>query len=133
MPIIKGVNEVYHGNSLRKFTNQVMSDHSPEQDYDFTSGQREAFRSFKNANLQEIFLNNCRKNGNVVSVYLLAGEIRRGIIVGFDNQSIILEANRTQNLIYKSSITTVIPEDEVQYIFGDNLKRDLCCSNVPNH
>jgi host factor-I protein len=122
---------MYQGNSFRKIPNQVMSDHSPETDYDSISGPREAFRSFKNANLQEIFLNNCRKNGNIVSVYLLSGEIRRGIIVGFDNQSIILDANHTQNLIYKSSITSVIPEDEVQYIFGDSLKRELCCSNVP--
>jgi host factor-I protein len=104
-----------------------------DQDFDYLSGQKEAFRAFKNANLQEIFLNNCRKNNNIVTIYLLAGERRRGVIVGFDNQSIILDADNTQNLIYKSAITAVIPEEEVQYIFGEGVKRDFCCANAAVH
>lgn len=121
---------MYHANSFRNISSHVMCDHPADPVNEYSANPKEAFRSFKNANLQEIFLNNCRKNGNIVSVYLVAGEIKRGIIVGFDNQSIILDANHTQILIYKSSITSVIPEEEVQYIFGDNLKREFCCSNA---
>ncbi len=124
---------MYHSNSFRRHSISVMNDNS-DPDSDYSAGQREAFRAFKNANLQEIFLNNCRKNNNVVTIHLVAGERRRGVIVGFDNQSIILDADNTQNLIYKSSITSVIPEEEVQYIFGEGTKRDFCCaSSVAHH
>lgn len=121
---------VYHNHSFKRSGNHILNDQSSDQSFDYSSHSRDAFRSFKNANLQEIFLNNCRKNRDIVSVYLIAGERRRGVIIGFDNQSIILSDNNTQNLIYKSSITSVIPEEEVQYIFGENLKRDFCATSV---
>lgn len=85
---------------------------------------KEPSRSFKNANLQEIFLNNCRKNENVVHIELLAGERRRGIIIGFDSQSIILSDNNSQSLIFKNAITCVSPLEEVQYIFSEIQKRE---------
>ncbi|MBN1892815.1 MAG: RNA chaperone Hfq [Clostridiales bacterium] len=124
---------MYHNHSFRRSANHILNDQSTDQNFDYSAHSRDAFRSFKNANLQEIFLNNCRKNGNIVSVYLVAGERRRGVIIGFDNQSIILSDNNTQNLIYKSSITSVIPEENVQYIFGENLKKDFCDSKVAVH
>lgn len=92
---------------------------------------KESSRSFKNANLQEIFLNNCRKNENTVNVDLLAGERRRGVIIGFDNQSVILSENNTQRLIYKNAISTIIPDEEVQYIFSELLKKEY--SDSFNH
>ncbi len=85
---------------------------------------KESSRSFKNANLQEIFLNNCRKNENVVNIELLAGERRRGIIIGFDSQSIILSDNNSQSLIFKNAIASVAPLEEVQYIFSEVQKRE---------
>lgn len=124
---------MYHTNSFRKASVGVIHEY-PDPDNEYSPGQKEAFRSFKNANLQEIFLNNCRKNNNIVTIHLVAGERRRGVIVGFDNQSIILDADNTQNLIYKSSITSVVPEEEVQYIFGEGARRDFCCAGIgSNH
>jgi len=84
----------------------------------------ESKSSFKSANLQEIFLNNCRKNENRVRVELLRGETRTGRIVGFDSQSVILADDHTQYLIYKSAISSVIPEEPVQYIFNEIHKRE---------
>lgn len=81
-------------------------------------------RTFKNANLQEIFLNNCRKNENLVHVELVKGEKRTGKIVGFDSQSVILSCMETQFLIYKSAIATVIPDKPVQYIFNELHKHE---------
>ncbi|NLO62099.1 MAG: RNA chaperone Hfq [Clostridiaceae bacterium] len=124
---------MYQSNSLRKTPGSMLCNHVSDQEFDYNNGSRESFRSFKNANLQEIFLNNCRKSRNIVSVFLLAGERRRGMIVGFDNESIILDVDNTQNLIYKSSITCVVPEEEVQYIFGEGNKRELCCANAAAH
>ena len=76
-------------------------------------------RMFKNANLQEIFLNNCRKNENLVHIELIQGDKRTGKIIGFDSQSVILSSMETQFLIYKSAIAAVIPDKPVQYIFNE--------------
>ena len=81
-------------------------------------------RMFKNANLQEIFLNNCRKNENVVHIEFVRGEKRTGKIIGFDSQSVILSSMDTQFLIYKSAIAAVIPDKPVQYIFNELHKHD---------
>lgn len=86
-------------------------------------------RMFKNANLQEIFLNNCRKNENTVHIELLKGEKRTGKIVGFDSQSVILSSMETQFLIYKSAIAAVIPDKPVQYIFNELHKHDYYGQN----
>lgn len=97
------------------------------------SGSKDMGRANKSANLQEIFLNNCRKNENVVHIELLRGEKRTGRIVGFDTQSVILASKDSQLLIYKSAIAAVVPENPVQYIFNELHKRDyydpmgLCC------
>jgi len=86
-------------------------------------------RMFKNANLQEIFLNNCRKNENLVHVELIQGDKRTGKIVGFDSQSVILSSMETQYLIYKSAIAAVIPDKPVQYIFNELHKHEYAgCS-----
>ncbi len=87
----------------------------------FTGDSR---RIFKNANLQEIFLNNCRKNENIVHIELIRGEKRTGKIIGFDSQSVILSSMETQFLIYKSAIATVIPDKPVQYIFNELHKHE---------
>ena len=86
-------------------------------------------RMFKNANLQEIFLNNCRKNENLVHVELIKGEKRTGKIIGFDSQSVILSSMETQFLIYKSAIATVIPDKPVQYIFNELHKHEYYGAN----
>lgn len=85
---------------------------------------RESGRMFKNANLQEIFLNNCRKNENVVIIELIKGDKRTGKIIGFDSQSVILSCMDSQLLIYKSAISAVVPEKPVQYIFNELHKKE---------
>ena len=86
-------------------------------------------KMFKNANLQEIFLNNCRKNENVVHIELVMGEKRTGKIIGFDSQSVILSSMESQFLIYKNAIAAVIPEKSVQYIFNELHKLEYCGRN----
>lgn len=86
--------------------------------------QHEGKSPFKSANLQEIFLNNCRKNENIVRIELLKGDAKEGKIIGFDTQSVILSNEQTQCIIYKSAITAVIPTESVQYIFNEIYKKD---------
>jgi host factor-I protein len=92
--------------------------------------QHDGKNPFKSANLQEIFLNSCRKNENTVRIELLKGEPKEGKIIGFDTQSVILSNDQTQCIIYKSAITAVIPTESVQYIFNEILKKDYSHNNA---
>ncbi len=89
-----------------------------------SEGSRDPRGSFKAANLQEIFLNNCRKNEDSVCVELVHGERRVCKIIGFDSQSVILAGENTQYLVFKSAIAAITPEQPVQYIFNEIRKRD---------
>ena len=81
-------------------------------------------RTFKNANLQEIFLNNCRKNENLVHVDTIKGDRHTGKIIGFDSQSVILCYEDSQILLYKSAVSVITPVQAVQYIFNESNKRE---------
>jgi host factor-I protein len=60
-------------------------------------------------NLQDGFLNQVRKEGIIVTVYLVNGFQVRGIVRGFDNFTIILENDGKHELVYKHAISTIIP------------------------
>lgn len=70
--------------------------------------------------LQEVFLNNCRKKKTPVTVYLRSFDDDKvsGVIVGFDQDCLILEADGTQQLLFKSGLTRVVPQREVEFIFN---------------
>lgn len=68
----------------------------------------------KPINLQDVFLNQVRKDKITVVVYLTNGFQLKGIVRGFDNFIVILEAEGKQQMIYKHAISTVIPAKEVQ-------------------
>lgn len=64
-------------------------------------------------NMQDVFLNNCRKEKKPVTVYLVNGVKLQGIITGFDNFSLVLRRNQHAQLVYKHSIATVVPSTSV--------------------
>ena len=66
-------------------------------------------------NLQDIFLNNARKNKVQVIIYLTNGFQLRGYIKGFDNFTVILDSDGKQVLIYKHSITTITPSTQILF------------------
>lgn len=68
----------------------------------------------KAINLQDVFLNQVRKDKIVVVVYLTNGFQLKGIVRGFDNFIVILEAESKQQMIYKHAISTIIPAKEVR-------------------
>ncbi|MCF8018747.1 MAG: RNA chaperone Hfq [Firmicutes bacterium HGW-Firmicutes-2] len=68
----------------------------------------------KPINLQDVFLNQVRKDKITVVVYLTNGFQLKGIVRGFDNFIVILEAETKQQMIYKHAISTIIPAKEVQ-------------------
>ena len=60
-------------------------------------------------NLQDMFLNQLRKDKTMVTVYLTNGFQFKGIVKGFDNYIIILDSDGKQNIVYKHAVSTIIP------------------------
>lgn len=66
-------------------------------------------------NLQDIFLNQMRKEKIAVTMYLVNGARITGTIKGFDN-FVILMKQENQQLVYKHAISTIIPEKPVELL-----------------
>lgn len=61
-------------------------------------------------NLQDLFLNNARKEKVPVTLFLMNGVKVKGHVKGFDSYIILLEGeNKQQNLIYKHAVSTIVP------------------------
>jgi len=73
----------------------------------------------KSMNLQDVFLNQARKEKIQVTTYLTNGFQFRGIVKGFDNYIVILESEGRQNLVYKHAISTVIPSKNISILEKD--------------
>ena len=67
----------------------------------------------KTENLQETFLNQIRKEKSSVTIFLINGVKLQGIITWFDNFSILLKRDSHIQLVYKHSISTILPSTTV--------------------
>ena len=67
-------------------------------------------------NLQDVFLNQVRKDRQAITVFLLSGFQIRGYVTGFDNYTVVLDCEGKQELIYKHAISTIIPTYPVNFI-----------------
>lgn len=65
-------------------------------------------------NLQESFLNETRKERQLVTVFLMNGFQMKGVITGFDSFVVILLTDGKQQMIYKHAISTVVPMHPVK-------------------
>ena len=63
----------------------------------------------KTQNLQDLFLNQVRRERSVVTMFLMNGFQLHGIVKGFDGFTVVLESDGKQQLIYKHAISTVVP------------------------
>ena len=63
----------------------------------------------KTQNLQDMFLNQARKEKLAVTMFLMNGFQLRGVIRGFDGFTVILDSEGKQQMIYKHAISTVVP------------------------
>lgn len=64
----------------------------------------------KNGVLQEVFLQQARKQGTAVTVFLMNGFQLRGVITAFDCFSLVLDSDGRQQFIYKHAISTIVPQ-----------------------
>lgn len=67
----------------------------------------------RQASLQDQFLNAVRRSHQPVSIFVVKGVRLQGLISGFDPYSIELRRDGKSQLLYKHSITTVMPTVEL--------------------
>lgn len=60
-------------------------------------------------NLQDVLLNQIRKENISIIIYLVNGFQLKGHVKGFDNYTILLDSDGKQQLIYKHAISTISP------------------------
>ncbi|MBQ1410882.1 MAG: RNA chaperone Hfq [Oscillospiraceae bacterium] len=65
-------------------------------------------------NLQDLFLNDVRKEHQLVTVFLMNGFQMKGVITGFDSFVVCLVTEGRQQMIYKHAISTVVPARPVK-------------------
>ncbi len=68
----------------------------------------------KSQNVQDVFLNNIRKNKVPVTIFLVNGVKLQGIVSWFDNFSVLLRRDSHAQLVYKHAISTVMPTAPIQ-------------------
>ena len=77
----------------------------------------------KPQNLQDVFLNNVRKQKIPVTVLLVNGVKLQGIITWFDNFCVLLRRDGHSQLVYKHAISTVMPVTPVS-LYDDDVEGD---------
>ena len=68
----------------------------------------------KSLSLQDRFLNGARRSKVAVTIYLLKGVKLQGVITWFDAFSVLLRRDRQTQLVYKHSISTIMPAAPVE-------------------
>ena len=67
-----------------------------------------------NETLQDLFLNDVRRERQLVTVFLMNGFQMKGVITGFDSFVVTLVSEGRQQMIYKHAISTVVPNRPVK-------------------
>ena len=74
----------------------------------------------KQLNLQDVMLNQVRKEKIAVVVFLTNGFQQKGFIKGFDNFIIILEVDGKMQMIYKHAVSTIIPTKNINLMAAND-------------
>src|SRR5437667_12760514 len=71
-------------------------------------------------NLQDVFLNQVRKENISVTIYLIGGVRLRGMVPGFDAFTILLDSvGKPTQLVYKHAVTSVVPSRPVSNFYAE--------------
>lgn len=60
-------------------------------------------------NLQDVILNEVRREHTPVTLFLMNGFQLKGIVTGFDSFIVVLSSEGRQQMIYKHAISTLVP------------------------
>ncbi len=74
----------------------------------------------KGMNLQDVFLNQARKEKVSVTIFLVNGFQFKGLVRGFDSYIVILECDGKQNVVYKHAISTIVPSKAINLLDSNN-------------
>ena len=74
----------------------------------------------KNINLQDVFMNQARKEQVMVKLILMNGYQFKGVVKGFDSYVVILDCEGKQNVVYKHAISTVVPDRSINIMDAAN-------------
>jgi len=77
--------------------------------------------------IQDVFLNQARKEKIPVTVYITNGFQFRGTVASFDNYTVVLLSEGKQHLIYKHAVSTVSPAKSL------NLREDIGTASEPDN
>lgn len=75
--------------------------------------------SEKPKQLQDVFLNQVRKEKVPVTVFLMNGVKLQGMISWFDSFSILLKRDAAGQLVYKHAISTIMPSGPLELYSPD--------------
>lgn len=64
--------------------------------------------------LQDLILNEVRKEHTPVTMFLMNGFQMKGVVTGFDNFIVLLCSEGKQQMIYKHAISTLVPMQAVR-------------------
>ena len=78
----------------------------------------------KTINLQDVFLNQVRKENVGVIIHLTNGFQLRGNVKGFDNFTVILDSAGKQMMVYKHVISFISPLQPLKNSFQDNKRTE---------
>ncbi len=80
--------------------------------------------SEKTQNLQDTFLNHCRKQKVPLTIFLVNGVKLQGVITWFDNFCVLLRRDGHSQLVYKHAISTVMPAQPISLFEQDQEGND---------
>ena len=66
-------------------------------------------------NIQDIFLNNIRRENIGITMFLINGFQLKGHVKGFDNFTVVFESEGKQHMVYKHAISTIVPNQAVAF------------------
>jgi host factor-I protein len=75
--------------------------------------------SEKAQTVQDVFLGHLCARKTPVTIFLMNGIKLQGVIDWFDKFSVLLRRDRHSQLVYKSTISTIVPTMAVQLFDGD--------------
>ncbi len=70
-------------------------------------------------NVQDLFLKHISVNKTPVTVFLVCGVRLQGIVTFFDTYSLLLRREGHSQLVFKHSISTIMPSEPIQ-LFDDD-------------
>lgn len=82
----------------------------------FFNLQRRSLFMNKQLNLQDVFLNQARKEKISITIYLTNGFQFKGMVKGFDSYIVILDQEGRQSMVYKHAISTIIPSRHISIL-----------------